>query len=210
MLSTRIPIRIAMAVAIATLVAIAGLGLAAQAQAAVDYYTIQAKPPGGSRDHRLRYVGVETSSTDEQVKLSAGSKIHAGHLWRLQSVQSATVDPSGKSVTSHQAYRFVNALTGQCLAYKLPWQDGAGVFQQVSGCRSWALDAGRGPVAITDTTGRANGFAMRMIDKCMSLGGGFSSGSPLELRGCTGGEEQKFLIQVRLRDHRAGALTGGG
>lgn len=191
--------------AIATIVAIAGLGLAAQAQAAVDYYTIQAKPPAGSRDHRLRYVGVETSSTDEQVKLSAGSKIHAGHLWRLQSVQAATADPSGKPVTSHQAYRFVNALTGQCLSYKLPWQDGAGVFQQVSGCRAWELDAGSGPVEVTDAAGRSNGFAMHMIDKCMSLGAGFSAGSPLELRGCTGGDEQRFLIRVRLRDHRAGA-----
>jgi hypothetical protein len=206
MFSTRIRTAIATVVAIAV-----GLGLAAQAQAAVDYYTIQAKPPGGSRDHRLRYVGVDNPSTEERVKLSAGSKIHAGHLWRLVGVQQATVDPSGKPVTSHQAYRFVNALTGQCLSYKLPWQDGAGVFQQVSGCRGWVLDAGKGPVKITDRTGRANGFALRMIDKCIDLPGGeIAAGTPLQLSGCTGATNQKFLIKIRLRDHRAGAITGGG
>jgi hypothetical protein len=148
---------------------------------------------------------VDNPSTEEQVRLSAGSTIHAGHLWRLQGVQAATIDPSGKPVTSHQAYRFVNALTGNCLSYKLPWQDGTGVFQQVSGCRAWELDAGKGPVKVTDKAGQANGFAMHMIDKCMDLGGGFAAGSPLQLKSCTGGEEQKFLIKVRLRDHRAGA-----
>jgi hypothetical protein len=205
MFSTRI--RTVIVAVVATAV---GLGLVAQAQAAVDYYTIQAKPPGGSRDHRLRYVGVENASTEEQVKLSAGSQIHAGHLWRLVGVQAATVPPPGKTVTSHQEYRFVNALTGNCLSYKLPWQDGTGVFQQAYGCRSWALDAGKGPVKITDRTGQAKGFAMHMIDKCMDLGGGFAAGSPLQLTSCTGGEEQRFLIKVRLRDHRAGAVTGGG
>jgi len=198
--------------AIITVVALAvGLGLAAQAQASVDYYTIQAKPPAGARDHRLRYVGVETASTDEQVKLSAGSRINAGQLWRLQAVQAATVDPSGKRVTSHPAYRFINRLTNNCLSYKLPWQDGAGVFQQASGCRAWALDAGKGPVQITDRTGRANGFAMQMIDKCMDLpGGSIAAGTPLQLSSCTGATNQKFLIKLRLRDHRAGAITGGG
>jgi len=205
MFSTRIRTAVATAVVIAV-----GLGLAGQAQAAVTYYTIQAKPPGGSHDHRLRYVGVENASTEEQVKLSAGSKIHAGHLWRLRGWQTATIDPSGKPVTSHQAYEFINALTGNCLSYKLPWQDGTGVFQQAYGCRAWELDAGKGPVKITDRTGQANGFAMHMINKCMDLAGGFSAGWPLQLTSCTGGAEQKFLIRVRLRDHRAGAVTGGG
>jgi len=188
--------------------AMAALLLAAvpQAQASVDYYTIQAKAPN-ARDHRLLYVGVDTNSTSEQLRLYRyGTGVNSKLLWRLNALKSYDIDPSGKITRSFTSYRFTNWSSGNCLSYKLPWQDGAGVFQQESGCRGWAPNAGKGRVTLDDKTGQANGFSLEMIDKCLDVAGGqFAAGTSLQLSSCTGASNQRFVITRRVRDNRASA-----
>lgn len=177
-----------------------------QAQASVEYFTIQAKAPGGARDHRQLYVGVDTNSTTEQVRLYRyGTQINNRLLWRINAGKTFELDASGKVTKSFSSYTFTNWFSGNCLSYKLPWQDGAGVFQKAPGCRGWAVNAGKGRVTLTDKTGQANGFAIEMIDKCLEVGGQFTEGAPLQLSACTGASNEQFLVKQRVRDNRASA-----
>lgn len=193
--------------ALAALIVFLMLAAVPQAHASVDYSTIQVKAPGGDRDHRLLYVGVDTNSTTEQVRLYpyGSATVNPRLLWRTDASKTYDVDAAGKVSKPYSTYRFTNMFSGNCLSYKLPWQDGAGVFQQASGCRGWAPNSGSGRVTLTDKAGVKNGFSLEMMDKCLEVAGGqFTAGAPLQLSACTGAWNQRFIITQRVRDHRAG------
>jgi hypothetical protein len=202
------PVRTVLAAVVAVAI---GASAAASAQAATptpstDYYTIQVKAPGGARDHRLRYLGVETASTNELIKLAeyGPSSVNPKLLWRLKTYRTYEIGDDGKITIDYTSYNFFNMATGNCISYHLPWVDGAGVYQHENDCRSWGLDSGKGKGAlVNDKDGQKNGFAIRMIDKCLDLSGAnFSVGTPLSLHSCQDTWNQRYFIKLRVRDHR--------